>query len=124
MNTTPPRPRILIVDDEEPLRNIIAEHLHGIGFEVCCLGDAEAALEAIGAERFDAVVLDNNLPGMMGITALPQIVRRAAVPVVMITGDPNADVRRDALLLGARELLPKPLDLDALAVLVCDLVTP
>jgi DNA-binding response OmpR family regulator len=124
MNTTPPRPRILIVDDEEPQRNIIAEHLHGIGFEVCCLGDAEAALAALDAERFEAVVLDNNLPGMMGITALPQIVRRAAVPVVMITGDPNADVRRDALLLGAHELLSKPLDLNALAVLVCDLVTP
>jgi DNA-binding response OmpR family regulator len=108
-------PRILLVDDEVDLRNVISLHLETRGFEVVGLGDAETALDRLAAETFDAVILDNCLPGMMGITALPRILKLGKTPVIMITGHAADETRRDALLLGAKELMKKPLDLNALA---------
>ena len=112
--TRPRSHRILLVDDEVELRNAIALHLESRGFEVVGLGDAESAVDRVAAEKFDAVILDNNLPGMMGITALPTILKRCKAPVIMITGHAAEETRRDALLLGAKDLLKKPLDMNAL----------
>lgn len=106
--------RVLVVDDDEELRARVARHLEEWGFEVLAVGDAEAALELAAVEKVDAVVLDNNLPGMMGITALPKLVKRAKAPVIMVTGHPTDEIRRDALLLGAKLLFVKPLNFSAL----------
>lgn len=107
-------PRVLIVDDDVELRNEISLHLKSRGFEVVVLGDAETAVERVATEKFAVVILDNNLPGMMGITALPAILKRGKTAVIMITGHAAEETRRDALLLGAKDLLKKPLDLNAL----------
>ena len=102
-------------DDEPTIQKILSRFLGLKGHEVVCFGDAESALAAIPGNPFDAVVLDNSLPGMMGITALPRIVRLTNAPVVMITGHPSEETHRDALLLGAKSFMAKPLDLEALA---------
>lgn len=107
--------RVLVVDDEPAIRDVLSRFLSAKGHEVVGVGDAESALEKIPLEPFDAVILDNSLPGMMGITALNHIVKLTKAPVIMITGYPNEDVHRDALLIGASAFMVKPLDLDELA---------
>ena len=107
--------RILVVDDEPSIQNVISRYLSIKGHEVVCCGDAESALARIPAEAFDAVILDNSLPGMMGITALPLILKLTQAPVVMITGHPGEEAHRDALILGAKAFMVKPLDLEELA---------
>ena len=115
MKMTSPRLRILLVDDEADLRRAIGAALETMGYDVVGLGDAETALDRLVTDKFHAVVLDNNLPGMMGITALPRMIKLGAGRVVMITGHATEEIRHDALLLGAKGLLDKPLDLNALA---------
>ncbi len=114
-NMTSPRLRILLVDDEADLRAAIAGILEQRGHEVFQAGDAESALDRVATETFDGVILDNNLPGMMGITALPRFLKAGVKTVVMITGHATEEIRQDALLLGAKCLLDKPLDWNALA---------
>ena len=116
------RQRVLLVDDEVDLRNLISLHLQARGFEVVGLGDAESAVDRVAAEKFDAVILDNNLPGMMGITALPTILKRGRAPVIMITGHSADEIRADALLLGASCVLKKPLDMEALTATLDELI--
>jgi DNA-binding response OmpR family regulator len=113
---TETRKRVLVVDDEAQLRDILSRGLARAGFEVSACADAEAALSALGdGAAPDAIVLDNNLPGMMGIQALPEIAKLTPAPVVMITGQPNPDTERDARLLGAKGMMTKPLNLAELA---------
>ena len=64
---------ILIVDDEQPIRNAISRLLSFSGFETQQACDAEAALEAIAREDFDMVISDNRMPGMQGIDLLMKI---------------------------------------------------
>jgi DNA-binding response OmpR family regulator len=118
------RPHILLVDDEAPLRAVIARALEAKGYEVSGLGDAETALDRAAAEKFAAVLLDNSLPGMMGITALPRLIKLGGAPVIMITGHVTEEIRRDALLLGASALFTKPLDFDALDAALTRAISP
>ena len=110
--------RLLIVDDEAPFRDLLTLFFEERGYQVLGLGDAESALDLVRRETVDAVLLDNNLPGMMGITALPQLRKLSPAPVIMITGHPSEETSRDALMLGAKALLPKPLDFDKLTALL------
>ena len=96
------KPRLLIVDDEIDLRTLLQRHFERQGFAIVSTGDAETALDLLGAERFDAIILDNCLPGLQGLEALQKIVRRGKAPVVMITGHANPETHRDAILLGAK----------------------
>ena len=107
------RPRLLLIDDESASRDVLSRYLDAKGFDVVGLGDAESALELLRAERFDAILLDNSLPGMMGIVALPKLVALTKAPILMMTGYPAEETYKDAQILGAAALLPKPLDLDA-----------
>jgi CheY-like chemotaxis protein len=107
--------RVLIVDDDASVRDVLSRHLGVRGFETVCVGDAPGAFEKIASDVFDAILLDNSLPGMMGITALPRIVEMTKAPVILITGYPNEETYKDALLLGAKAFMAKPIDPDELA---------
>jgi DNA-binding response OmpR family regulator len=108
--------KILIVDDDAALRESLAEQLehHGEFAAVEC-GSAAAALEAVKAERFDAILLDVGLPDMDG-RELCRLIRRDAVsvPIVMLTA---ADSEGDTVLgldAGANDYVTKPFRLNVL----------
>lgn len=105
---------VLVVDDEEGVREVIARHLERRGHVVAQAADAEKAKALLAARAFDCVLLDNGLPGAMGIAALPELAALTKAPIIMITGYPNEDVVQDALLLGAKAFMAKPLDLPEL----------
>lgn len=106
--------RLLVVEDEEVVQQILARMLAGRGFELKAARSAEEALAILEKEAFDAILLDNVLPGMTGLRALSEILARGKAPVLMMTGHFDLEFKKDALLLGAAGLIPKPLDFDAL----------
>ncbi|MFA6003276.1 MAG: response regulator [Elusimicrobiota bacterium] len=102
--------KILVVDDERLLREILVRRLKLEGYAVFSAGSAEEALDLLKKETVDAVLLDNVLPGMSGLQALEALFRESSAPVVLMTGHFDDDFRTDAMLLGAFAVLSKPLD--------------
>lgn len=105
------KPRVLVVEDEADLRFLIENHLNRKGFSAVGTGDADTALDLMGAEHFDVIVLDNHLPGTSGMDALPKMVSRGKAPVLMITGYVDKETHHDAILYGAKVFMVKPFEL-------------
>lgn len=116
MTTTPDRerPRLLIVEDDDGLRTVLARRLSG-NFDVVSVGDGAAAAELLVNQTFDGVLSDINLPGMSGVELL-RVVRSydLDVPVVLMTGQPSIETAVAALELGALTYLQKPFSHDQL----------
>lgn len=102
--------RVLLVEDDEGLRNAIALVLRASGMEVDEVGDGRRALERFDTSGADVVVLDVMLPGVDGFTVCEELRRRSQVPIVMVTArDAAADVVR-GLELGADDYVVKPFE--------------
>ena len=109
--------RILIVDDEAPLRFLLSKHLGRAGFETATAADGPAALAARAERPFDAVVLDVVMPGMDGYEVCRRLKadpRTATLPVVFLSASCNGDFRRRAFSLGAADFLAKPFQTEQL----------
>ena len=100
--------RILVVEDEESIRDFVEMGLKYEGFEVALTENGPGALEAFDRQRPDLVILDLNLPGMDGLEVCRQIRRRGDVPVIMLTARAEVDERVEGLEAGADDYLPKP----------------
>jgi len=113
--------RILIIDDDTGIRAVLAEALSRRGYQVQEAPDGlwvSRALRA-GAFSFDLVVLDWKLPGLDGLAVLQQL--RTFVPetpVILISIAADDQLRREALSLGAFDVLRKPVNFGALTFLV------
>lgn len=103
--------RVLIVDDETNIRRMMRLALEADGYEVYDAADGLSALEQFGdGSRFDAVVLDQKMPGMDGIETLRQMLRRSPeTPILMVTAFGSIELAVDAMKAGARDFLKKPL---------------
>ena len=114
--------RLLVVEDDPDVVSVLRRLLERDGHVLTTAESAEAGLAALKAGAFDAVLLDNGLPGAMGIKALTEFVAATQAPVVMMTGHPNEDVEKDALLLGAKALVAKPFEPGVVEALLLKLV--
>jgi DNA-binding response OmpR family regulator len=105
------RRRVLIVEDEAPIRELLRLHLSLAGFAVDEIGDGTAALDRLRAERYDLVVLDLMLPGLDGIT-LCRAVRgqgpNLKTPILMVTARDTESDKVLGLESGADDYLAKP----------------
>lgn len=112
-------PRVLVVDDEDPLRRASARVLSAEGFEVVQARDGREALEHLGRGEFDVVVSDVMMPNMSGMELLRAIRQRdLELPVILLTGMPNMDAALEAKRHGALHYLTKPVDNGRLAAAV------
>ncbi|HEX7153233.1 MAG TPA: sigma-54 dependent transcriptional regulator [Thermoanaerobaculia bacterium] len=102
--------RILIVDDEEVLRDVLHAVLHREGFDVVLASSGEEALHVLEQQdEIDLVVLDVMLPGISGIDTLRAIrISNPALPVIVITAFSSIDGAIDAMKHGAFHYIPKP----------------
>src|SRR6266851_227940 len=110
--------RILIVDDEEGLRNMFAEWLSE-SYECRTAASADEALEHLARERCALVISDMMMPGRNGVELLREV--RARYPdtaVIMVSGVDRPQRVRDALRVGAFDYLIKPCELDVLGISV------
>ena len=103
-------PKILVIDDEESIRFTFESFLTEEGYAVETAGNYDEALARIEETGFDLIFADILLGGRSGIDVLREIRRRGQkVPVIMITGDPNAASAHEAFELGAFGHISKPI---------------
>src|SRR6266540_2027405 len=104
--------RILVIDDQEPIRRVVRRALEQDGHEVFDATDGEVGMEILESQSFHIVITDIFMPGQDGIVTLRQIRKRfPAVKVIVISGGDSSgmlDLRQDAELLGAVKSLRKP----------------
>jgi len=107
--------RLLVVDDDEHLRTVLATLLEAAGHKVVTAADGAEALERLARETFDLMVLDVWMPRMTGLEVLARLKGSAAPPkVIMLTADDTPDTLLTALREQAYTYLSKPFDPDAL----------
>ncbi len=101
--------RILIVDDERPIRELVSSYLRDDGFAVEELGDGAAAVERVDrAPLVDLILLDVRMPKLDGIDALREIRRRSETYVIMLTAAAEETDRLIGLSVGADDYITKP----------------
>lgn len=104
---------MLVVDDEDPIRDLLVEYLALRGYDAEGAATAVAGLAVVRERPVDVVVLDVNLPGAMsGVDAVPNFARSAAV--VVVSGTEDAELARATVRRGAFGYLTKPFGLDRL----------
>jgi EAL domain-containing protein (putative c-di-GMP-specific phosphodiesterase class I) len=104
------RGRVLVVDDERDLLDVVGTMLAEAGWQVDTAGNGREALGFVDSGRYDVVLSDIDMPGMTGVELLREIRGRDLdVPVLLITGHPRVDTAVEALEHGALRYLRKPL---------------
>jgi len=111
--------RILIVEDKESLRRVLAETLEGEGYGVAEAADGEEAIQKLSGEKFDLVLTDLKLPRKDGIEVLRAAKENSpSAAVVLMTGFGTIDLAVQAMKEGAYDFLSKPVDTNYLLVLI------
>jgi two-component system response regulator MprA len=107
-NSTEHTPRILVVDDEQPILDFIEMGLQYEGYAVCTAADGHGALDKARREPPDLVILDVMLPGIDGFDVCRRLRAQSDVPIIMLTARGDVDDRVAGLESGADDYLPKP----------------
>ena len=111
--------RILVVDDQEMMRDSLAATLAREGHEVIASGDGQAAVARMAASRFDLLISDLKMPKMTGIELLAEAKKvRPEMPVVLMTAFATVSTAVEAMKLGAYDYIQKPFDGEEIKLLV------
>lgn len=100
--------KILVVDDEASIRQIVEARLNMAGFEVVTAADGEEALAIYPKERPDLIVLDIMMPRIDGLQVCREIRKQNSVPIIMLTAKGEIPDRINALEMGADDYVTKP----------------
>ena len=100
--------RILLADDEQDILETVAYALRSASFEVECVADGEAALDAARSGRFDLLLLDVMMPKMSGLDVCRTVRAESNLPIIMLTAKDAELDRVVGLELGADDYVPKP----------------
>jgi DNA-binding response OmpR family regulator len=101
-------PRILVVEDDDGIAELLALNLGQEGMAVERCRDAEAALRALGREEPDAILLDLGLPGADGLDLCRAVRRRSRTPILIVTSRREEEDKVRGLELGADDYVTKP----------------
>lgn len=111
--------RLLLADDEEPLRRILGRELQRKGHGVVLAEDGTRALRLLAEEDFDVAVLDIRMPGLDGLAVLKALKEDVAPPeVILLTGNATVENAVEAMKLGAYDFVTKPCRIEVLDALV------
>lgn len=110
--------RVLIIDDEEGIRNVLADLFGEMGWLVSESEDGKNGLEAALSDDFELIILDLSLPRLDGLAVLRKLREsKPDIPVVMITGYATMKSAIEALKLGAFDYITKPFDLNEVQII-------
>jgi CheY-like chemotaxis protein len=115
------RQRILIVDDDETLVEVLVRRLEHQGFETATADSGRTALQMVGCDPPDLVVLDLRLPDTDGFWVCEQLADAPGtcnIPVIILSGMEHPDIIRRSRTAGCQYFLRKPYDPNALLVLI------
>lgn len=111
--------RVLVVDDEEPLRRLLKKELARKGFSVEAAPDGKAGLEILKESTFDVLLLDIMMPGIDGISLMKKLRTDPAAPaIIVLTGRATVETAVEAMKHGAYDYLTKPYKLDELTIII------
>ncbi len=111
--------KVLIVEDEEPLRELLKAELSRGGYQVQVAANGRAGLEQYLEECFSVVLLDVKMPEMGGVEVLEKMREHSAVPeIIMFTGHGDIETAVKCIKLGAYDYLTKPVKLDELEIVI------
>lgn len=113
------QPRVLLVDDDAEMRELLVETLVENGYDTATAANGAEALLHLHRESFAAVILDKNMPGLSGLDLLPGLrLLCPDTPVVVITAFGDAHTRTTAAEKGAYGFLDKPFRMDDLLAML------
>ena len=108
--------KVLLVDDDEDLLEIVSERLKNRAMNVDTVSNAEEALLWMSNKHYDAIILDFMMPGMDGFETIHTIRKQQPdIRIILVTGQMLADDGCKAIRMGADVVLEKPADLEVLA---------
>jgi DNA-binding NtrC family response regulator len=111
--------RVLVVEDEREMRVMVEKGLSRRGFTPVALPSADEALARLADEDFDVVLTDLRMPGMDGLALCERIVlNRPDIPVVVVTAFGSLETAVAAIRAGAYDFVTKPIDVDALVLVL------
>ncbi len=111
--------KILIVDDDQDLRENLSEVLSEAGFELVAVADGEQALACLDADDFDLLLIDSVMPGVGGMEVLTQAKRNyPKIKIIMLTAFSTVDGAVEAMRNGADDYISKPFKIADLLVAV------
>lgn len=123
MNTGAKNGYVLLVEDEENLRDALKLNLELEGYETTSVGDGAEALKKVGDEYYDLIILDVMLPELDGITVAENIrLQNNEVPILMLSAKSSSADRVLGLKKGADDYLTKPFNLEELLLRVKKLI--
>ena len=100
--------KILIVDDEKEIANLVTIYLSNEGYEIDVFYDGKSAMEAIKKQKYDLAILDVMLPDIDGFTICKNIRETYTYPIIMLTAK-EADIDKiNGLMIGADDYVTKP----------------
>ena len=108
--------RILIIDDQAPIRRVLREILENESYQVDDAESGTAAMQLIKEQEFDAILCDIKMPEMDGIEVLEAVKQTCDTPVIMISGHGTIDTAVEAIKKGAFDFIVKPPDLNRLLI--------
>lgn len=112
----PSVPRVLIVDDEPVVRDVLVRMAAAKGYETFVASDGNDALEKLAQTPIDVMVLDLCMPGLPGLEVLQQLQdRKRSVSTIIITGFAAVETLREAMWHGCCDYIAKPFDIDEVA---------
>ena len=100
---------ILVVDDDEGIRNLVKQYLNENNFLITTANSAEDAKEKTSMIKFDLIVLDIMMPGKSGLEFTLENKDKVNTPIILLTAKGEAVERIEGLEVGADDYLPKPL---------------
>lgn len=118
--------RILTVDDSVSIRDMVAFTLRAGGYEVVEARSGEEALEKAGTQRFDAVLTDQNMPGMDGLSlvrALRAMPEYGRTPILLLTTESSPEMKAKGKAAAATGWLVKPFDPETLLSVIAKVLT-
>ncbi len=111
--------RVLIIDDDETVRDVLQSFLVNKGFEVTLAVDGQSGIDCIKSSSFDIILTDLIMPGINGIEVLKEITTlNIKTPVLVITAFGTVQTAVEAMKLGAFEYVTKPFNLDEIMIVI------
>lgn len=119
---------ILVVDDEKNVCDFLADFLEFQGYQAITTRSCKEALRLLSTRSLDLILLDIIMPEMNGLEFLAHLQKQNnKIPVIVITGSKDENVKEESLRLGANEFVTKPIDLDHLERMIksylCDRIS-
>tara|TARA_B100001250_G_C19645418_1_gene720126 strand:- start:2 stop:679 length:678 start_codon:yes stop_codon:yes gene_type:complete len=114
---------ILVVDDDNRIRELIKEYLNENSFIVSTATDANEAKRKIELFKFDLIVLDVMMPGQTGFELTKEIKKKLSIPIILLTAKGEVENRIQGLELGADDYLGKPFEPKELLLRINNIIT-